>query len=110
MTPITPTWAAKVWLEGRNIYATLPMPDGEQEHTLCFPNDQVGLSRLLFLIQNRSSACKLNEPGDITQHKLDRELLAKQADDWLKANKPKKARPESNSAVRGLLQKMGMLP
>lgn len=111
MTPTTPSYAARVWLEGDRLYCDLPVPDGEGRHTLCFPNDPAGLSRLLFLIRHRTAQSRIGEPGDITQHQLNKELAAK-ANAFIKAN-PKRDKPAftaaARSTARDVLRKMGMI-
>lgn len=73
-SPTIPLHAARLWLEDNSIYLDLPAIGSDVSHRLTFPNDGYGLTRLLYLLQQRTKQSLIAEEGDITQHQLNRKI------------------------------------
>lgn len=73
-SPTIPSHAVSLWLEDGSIHMDLPAVGHLHSHRLTFPNDGIGMTRALYLIQQRTKASLLATEGDVTQHQLDRKV------------------------------------
>ena len=113
---IRPKNAALVWCDSDWVYLDLPSP--EKTHRVRFPNNFMGLCRLLEMLRARTEKSTIGQIGDLTQWNVDMALkkanekktLAQMADAHWAKQKPKEALdPELRAAAQQVLREAGLI-
>jgi len=103
---IKPRNCASIWTDGQIIFAELPF--GDLHHTISVPNTVEGLAKILQLISHRTESSKIGEPGDPTQHQMEKLVY-----DRAKIRKVGKAKSnftdDQRDNAKEVLRKMGII-
>lgn len=109
---ITPTIAARVWVEDETLYLELPSPvPGARSSVVALTCSPSGFAKAILILRNRGPKATLGTVGAPTQWLLDKsDALVLE---WLSHNKPKRreqvAPAGARDVVRDILKKRGMI-
>ncbi len=114
-SPTIPPTAVSLWLAEGQIHMDLPAINGHTTHRLTFPNDAIGMTRALYLLQQRNQGSYLATEGDITQHQLDRKvrnmkakLLVDAAGERLVKKSKDSFSPTLRQSARDVMRRLGL--
>lgn len=101
-SPLRPHNAAILWAIDATIFVELP--HGQLSHTIQVPKTLEGMAKILTLLSARGESSKIGEPGDPTQHHINKPLdLSK-----IRRAKPKASNEEMDGA-KNVLREFGLI-
>lgn len=104
-SPLRPSSAAFIWSIDNTIF--LELPHGELSHTIQVPKTLEGMTKVLSLLAMRSPSSRIGEPGDPTQHHINKKLP--KPIDLAKVRRKPKATEDQMDGAKEVLRRFGII-